>query len=1375
MPTRTQRLLWTALPNGFGKHGRLRVSAMLSPRLVVTPGPDDQLASFPDMLHWASIVRDAQFEIEFGGTTVTADRVSEPDDATYSRLFSSKTAIWSRVFEDRRGTNVLSFPVAAVEGDIAEVYGQLAVLADGELPLLDLMRRRFLGLGRALLARSPRDLLEQIRDGAPLDRFDTPDQRLNLVDLYNTPLAAPETHSYLKTGPEDPREDVSWETYRNVPLPTADTFQRSVDFHQIVTGLAQHPLLLRLTGLVADLEVDRDAFPPGPQTAEISVRVSWDSLPETAAGGVTILSDVEPRTLTVLDGRVFEAASTTPTDPPQVDGFVKLMEHGYDVSQLDVNGAALKLRQFAVNMFQLPPVTAAAPGDETASDPVAAQPERTGTPALRSGGLTLARRRRAAELEGRFARSGALDDALTAGTSILLHQEDLLRGYHVEVLDETAKEWRALGRRDTHYTFVSDHATVESKDNEGTVRLAASGSADENNADILKLYEGLFTWSGWSLAAPPIGRVVAGDDSVRDADGGAPEGLPLEVDHYVHPRSLPSLRFGRRYSFRLRVVDLAGNARRFNARLPSPPRAQTERIMYLRFEPVGAPTIALVGSGATVAFPGAGEDLATVAIRSLNATEADNAVASLERAARHVVPPLSSQRHAEQHGMLDNGGRIDPTTYALLVSRDASVAEATHPITGKGYPAAPAGFALPFLPDPLALESVIRIYGRTAPESLETIRVPWYPGGAAWPNARPFRLDVFEPASGATAAAPEFDEASGVLHMPLAKADQARVRIGHLVSDEGLTLLGLWRWALARVSTDAAAQARLTDLARDGQHWMLTPWRDIEIVHAVQKPLVVPKIEALSILRSPGSTVASLAFETPIDTRSTEKLDLVGRWLEPIDSLAQTGPRSSIGGGHRAAELKLERLEAPGVTPAGRRRWTQRGPVSHDFGDTRYRRVGYKLTATTRFTRFLPAPLQDPVRADELTVTSDETIGFVPNAAPPPAPDVVYVIPTFGWSRSGNDTDERSWRDGGGLRVYLRRPWLVSGYMEMLAVVLPRAGELSAEPSHSTFVTQWGADPSWRSAPIHEAAPPPNRFALAVTEGPIPHERLDPVIPEREADLPAEPFPVTGLRLPGVPTMPLVDVAPHLVGWDAERGLWYADIVVDPGATYAPFIRLALARYQPISAPGAHLSPVATTEVVQLLPDRLAVLTRTDPLTCHVGVYGHGPQHRHPAVEFAVERLPNAATTDLAWEPLPGVTVENAPPPPQERSSPGGSQPLPRLSPLHRRPTPGEPPLSRGAESRSSSESSLAEARDLLARRRFHELVVRPDLVDLLRPPLLREAIVRLPREREEGERFRLVITELELRAADEEHLDPPPEPSRDPRRRVVYLETIEL
>lgn len=1356
MATRTQRLLWTALPNGVNENGsRLRLSAMLSPRLITDAGPHETLASFPDFLVWAAVMRAASFEIDFGGTIARAEAASTADDAVYGRLFTEKTTVLSRTFEDRRGTRVIGYPVGAVERDLARTYGELAVQATEELPLLDDMHRRFAALGRGLVGRKPEEIIERIRRGGGRELEATEVGRLSLVDLYNTPLSAPRLHSYQRRGPEDPREDVSWHTHRTVPLPPAESFRHSIDFHRIVTALAQYPVLLRLTGLVVDLEVDRGTLPSGPITAPLSVRVRWQSRPETAAAGITS-QDVAPQTMTRLEGSRFEAASGTPADAPTIDGFLKIGRAGYSVAQLDVNGSAIKLRNFAITMFQLPPRPPAEqtpPGAAPLSvDPVGIPADRTGTPALRSGGLTLARDRRAADLEERFSRSGAMEDALTAGATVVLAQEDLLRGHHVEVRDQTAPQWHSLCRRDSRYTFLSDHTSVSSPDNEGMLRLGASAAADGHNADLLKLYEGLFTWSGWSLAAPPIGRAVTTTDAVGDADSLAPEGLPLDVEHRVRPRSLPSLRYGRSYRFRIRVVDLAGNTRAFDAEAGSPPQSETEPLEYLRYEPIEAPTLALVGSGAAVELPQEGEDLATAAIRSLNAIAADNTVVSTQVAHRHIVPPLGSQKQAELHGALDVGGRLDAATYAKLVARDGALATAVHPVTDKEFPTAPAGFALPFLPDPLAAQCVVRIYGRTVPDSVETLTVPWYRGGAAWPDAAAFRVEILEVAPGGAPAVPQLDEAAAVLRVPLAKADHVRVRVAHLLDDDALRLLGVWRWAELRIAAtgDAAAGERARVLARSGQHWMLTPWRELELVHAVQKPLVTPAIENLDISRSLGATKAWLAFATPVDSRSTEKLDLAGRWLEPVDDPSEPGPRVRVGGGGGAAELKLRRLEAPGFEPPGRRTWTMRQPVAHEFGDTRYRRIGYRLTATTRFAQFMPPALQDPSRAQDLTVSSPEAIGWVPNSAPPPAPDVVYVIPTFGWSRSGNADGQRSWRDGGGLRVYLRRPWLVTGFMEMLAVVLPRTGEASAQPSMAPFVTQWGADPVWAGSLISGQAPAATRFALAVTEGPIAQDRLDSSIPEREGELPAGPFDLTSLPLPGVLGSPMVDAVPHLVHWDADRRLWYADIVIEPGNAYAPFIKLALARYQPISARGAHLSPVTPTEVVQLLPDRLAVVTRVGPLRYRVGVFGHSPQPRPLPVEFTVERLAAGNTSDMSWESLQGVAVENVPAP----------QSIVR---------PVQPPRT------PTGQALLAHARGLLAARRFSELVVRPDLIDLLRPPLIRQADIQLPQEREAGERFRLVVTEIEMRGADSEHLQPPPSPERDPRRRIVYLETIEL
>ena len=74
-----------------------------------------------------------------------------------------------------------------------------------------------------------------------------------------------------------------------------------------------------------------------------------------------------------------------------------------------------------------------------------------------------------------------------------------------------------------------------------------------------------------------------------------------------------------------------------------------------------------------------------------------------------------------------------------------------------------------------------------------------------------------------------------------------------------------------------------------------------------------------------------------------------------------------------------------------------------------------------------------------------------------------------------------------------------------------------------------------------------------------------------------------------------MSVAGHKVEWDPDRRLWFCDIDLDQGDAYFPFVRLALARFQPDSVPDAHLSRVMLAEFVQLVPNRSASIT-LDPI-----------------------------------------------------------------------------------------------------------------------------------------------------------------------------------
>ena len=96
------------------------------------------------------------------------------------------------------------------------------------------------------------------------------------------------------------------------------------------------------------------------------------------------------------------------------------------------------------------------------------------------------------------------------------------------------------------------------------------------------------------------------------------------------------------------------------------------------------------------------------------------------------------------------------------------------------------------------------------------------------------------------------------------------------------------------------------------------------------------------------------------------------------------------------------------------------------------------------------------------------------------------------------------------------------------------------------------------------------------------------------------------LPLPATKDVPATDVV--VLGYrprfNPDRGLWYVDVAVDPRGAFWPFVRLAVARYQPDSVPGAHLSDPVQADFVQLPPERTTTVSRPDATHVRVVVSG---------------------------------------------------------------------------------------------------------------------------------------------------------------------------
>lgn len=294
---------------------------------------------------------------------------------------------------------------------------------------------------------------------------------------------------------------------------------------------------------------------------------------------------------------------------------------------------------------------------------------------------------------------------------------------------------------------------------------------------------------------------------------------------------------------------------------------------------------------------------------------------------------------------------------------------------------------------------------------------------------------------------------------------------------------------------------------------------------------------------------------------------------------------------------------------------------------------------------FVPAPgtplrithLQPPITRTWGEADGEGVTIRVDSTARPAAPVVRYVVPTFGWDTSSDGGTTTSTRHGRGLRVYLERPWWSSGEGELLGVLLWAAAEAAdgnppVDPDlHQThplypYATQWGEDP------LFDAGALPRR-----------HPRLADLTNRVGTENPQGRYAVDG-------TTTLVDdemvvVAGHEVAYDPDRQLWFSDIVLEAGTAYTPFIRLALARFQPHSLAGCHLSPVVLAEFAQLAPDRAAsvVVSREDPTQVQVSLTGPGPEEldtdipRGRVLVTVEERRPNPGLypdDELTWTPV---------------------------------------------------------------------------------------------------------------------------------------------
>jgi len=1022
-------------------------------------------------------------------------------------------------------------------------------------------------------------------------------------------------------------------------LPTLAAVRDTYDFHQMIAALGDYPLLLPRLGLVVDLAVTLPAaLPAGTGTVKVAANLPL----------ATPTTHYFPRTHYVLDAQRF-VAQPRPQQPEIRNGLLRLDDtQRFRVIQLDLAGSGIKLQNAATSLA----------GQEELATLSPNSPQEAGLPALQTAGVSVVRVDKALEVRDAFLRAYALNTKLAqAGGAPLppppaaggppppltdeLFAEDVKRGYRIDVFDDQSQAWHSLCRRIGTYRFLAAPggavALVDQHD-EGFVQLAATEPLPGTAELTLRVHESLFTWAGWSLCAPRPGKTILPDQTIGPATNVAVTNFKLETGFAAVPQSLPRLRFGYRYRLRARTVDLAGRSvfDPGDQAFDETPAEATPEFMFQRFEPISPPALLLRE------VPKEGESLEQLVVRSA-VGETPQAIAT-RTSERHVAPPKTAQLMAERHRKFDGvpGMLQDPATYDLASREAGSITAELDTATGTlklipGVKEVPdpqdsqhtywlqtnPQFELAYLPDPYARGVLLlglpgmAAFDEIVEPGAGVVPVNKIPFDGDWPKLEPLRLQLAGLPAGATPSRPAWDAGQRLLQVQLAQAETAQVRISSYLHAGNLERMAVWGWTVEAAPLDLAS---LEQLAVAGRSWLQLPYRTLVLVHAVQQPLAIPKLTAFAAGKQLGGTSAALTGKIDLDGKSTGKVEVRAAWQDPVDDPTQPTFGLVSHEMHVAEVLVHDPKDDQVVIDA-----------AHAFGDTNYHSVTYSPVATTRFREYFPTQVtgdaKNLVRPRPGEIGTPQAVAAqkildIANSARPAAPRPLYLLPA--WERSANRSGPVTThvRHGGGLRVYLERPWFSSGAGELLGVVVrPDAAPVDGDAGETLrkFTSEWGMDPIRAGAPT-------KLLALADLKSPK----------------------NTGLslsldELPGTP----VHVAGYAPEFDADRQLWYCEVTLAGAEHYFPFVRLALARFQPISVNDAHLSRVVLADFAQVVPDRQVDydLSRL-PANAAVDIKVSGPTYITPGSEgqglqattimvARLEQRPFAQPDDdIGWEPI---------------------------------------------------------------------------------------------------------------------------------------------
>lgn len=608
---------------------------------------------------------------------------------------------------------------------------------------------------------------------------------------------------------------------------------------------------------------------------------------------------------------------------------------------------------------------------------------------------------------------------------------------------------------------------------------------------------------------------------------------------------------------------------------------------------------------------------------------------------RHLLPPRNSQLIAEQHSKYDKAFGTSPAEakemYQLISSHEVQLEKGEN---GKEKVYTSENVDLIYLPDPAAAGVALfladaydhthsqkfdpRLFSFFTNEELSPDETNYSPAEEDWYKAKSLRIKLIE---GETAFTWNSSERMLIISLP--KGERIKLKFSTFWrAGELKELSGMWH-LLEEENPDNLNQIR--KLAEAGKHWMISPARELEVTHAVLQPVEAPQIKEIIPDRDYQETFSLLNTKFSVHGYSTHKIEYKARWKDRVDDPRTTEPGWKENSGNleelainyhdveltkgsipeekdsekklkaepnKSQQMKIKKQEQAHITLRKIEENTMRSleikkqdfftplkgmamqvmwpALKHKFGDTKHRYVDYHPEGTSRYTE----QFDKIAKAEELQFTSDgkwfERVNIL-SSDRPKAPIIDYIMPTFEWRKTKIDMVMRQHRLGGGLRIYLKRPWFSTGEDEMIGILLS-----ANDPSKTVSILSLDGSGKFNTMMTHWAIDPIRPSKLAAKNQPaLTDFRHNPIIDK-------------SIVYPGFEKTK-VNVVAYPVEFDMDRKLWYADLAINHAKMYFPFVKLALARYQAHSVRKNNtdvcLSPVVMADYVQLVPERTATLT----------------------------------------------------------------------------------------------------------------------------------------------------------------------------------------